>query len=204
MEAKVDIRKLQVLNDRINQTIDALNQVRLTVHGLGHTSPYTQVNPFGMGLGSQLGSGMGQQQYGQQPFGQQQYGQQPFGQQQYGQQPFGQQQYGQQPFAQQPFLSPFQGWGLQHSSPFTLNNPLAQNPWQAQTPGGGSYPGSGGLSPFANVPFNPLLAGQGGLFHGSPELNDQRVIEARANDPMRITSTFPYVLAPQTPMINLW
>ncbi len=35
--AKVDIRKLQLLNDRINQCIDALNQVRLSVHGLSHT-----------------------------------------------------------------------------------------------------------------------------------------------------------------------
>jgi hypothetical protein len=32
--AKVDIRKLQTLNDCINRTIEALNQVRLTVHGV--------------------------------------------------------------------------------------------------------------------------------------------------------------------------
>ena len=38
MEAKVDIRKLQLLNERINQTIDALNQVRMSVHGLSHTA----------------------------------------------------------------------------------------------------------------------------------------------------------------------
>ena len=37
MEAKVDVRKLQLLNDRIAQTIEALNQVRLSVHGLSHT-----------------------------------------------------------------------------------------------------------------------------------------------------------------------
>lgn len=36
--AKVDIRKLQLLNDRVSQCIDALNQVRLTVHGLSHSS----------------------------------------------------------------------------------------------------------------------------------------------------------------------
>ncbi len=36
--AKVDIRKLQLLNDRINQCIDALSQVRMSVHGLSHTS----------------------------------------------------------------------------------------------------------------------------------------------------------------------
>ena len=34
MDAKVDIRKLQFLNDRISQVTDALNQVRLSVHGL--------------------------------------------------------------------------------------------------------------------------------------------------------------------------
>jgi len=33
--AKVDIRKLQTLNDCINRTIEALNQVRLSVHGGG-------------------------------------------------------------------------------------------------------------------------------------------------------------------------
>jgi hypothetical protein len=40
--AKVDIRKLQMLNDCINRTIEALNQVRLSVHGggLSHSSPY--------------------------------------------------------------------------------------------------------------------------------------------------------------------
>ncbi len=36
--AKVDIRKLQLLNDRVNQCIDALNQVRVSVHGLSHTT----------------------------------------------------------------------------------------------------------------------------------------------------------------------
>jgi hypothetical protein len=54
--AKVDIRKLQLLNDRINQCIDALNQVRLSVHGLSqglsHTSPQS-----GIGAGSPYGFG---------------------------------------------------------------------------------------------------------------------------------------------------
>lgn len=35
---RVDIEKLQLLNDRIAQTIDALNQVRMTTHGLQHSS----------------------------------------------------------------------------------------------------------------------------------------------------------------------
>src|ERR1700724_536142 len=52
--AKVDIRKLQLLNDRINQCIDALTQVRLSVHGLSHTSavnpnaPNAQLGAFGV------------------------------------------------------------------------------------------------------------------------------------------------------------
>lgn len=39
--AKVDIRKLQLLNDCINRTIEALNQVRLSVHagGIQHSAP---------------------------------------------------------------------------------------------------------------------------------------------------------------------
>src|SRR6266542_5391882 len=55
--AKVDIRKLQLLNDRINQCIDALNQVRLSVHGLSqglaHTSAQGGINagsPYGFGF----------------------------------------------------------------------------------------------------------------------------------------------------------
>lgn len=61
MEAKVDVRKLQILNDRINQTIDALNQVRLSVHGLGHTvGLQSQFNPFvTQGYGMQQPYGMG-------------------------------------------------------------------------------------------------------------------------------------------------
>ena len=33
---KVDIQKLQLLNDRIAQTIEALNLVRMSVHGIQH------------------------------------------------------------------------------------------------------------------------------------------------------------------------
>jgi len=36
---KVDVRKLQILNDRINQAIEALGQLRLSVHGLQHAAP---------------------------------------------------------------------------------------------------------------------------------------------------------------------
>src|SRR5262249_14108062 len=37
--AKVDVRKLQLLNDRITQCLAALSQVRLPVHGLPHPQP---------------------------------------------------------------------------------------------------------------------------------------------------------------------
>ena len=39
MEANVDIQKLQILNDRIAQALEALDQVRFSVHGLSHTTP---------------------------------------------------------------------------------------------------------------------------------------------------------------------
>jgi hypothetical protein len=35
---KVDMQKLQLLNERIAQTIEALNQVRMSVHGFQHTA----------------------------------------------------------------------------------------------------------------------------------------------------------------------
>ena len=58
MEAKVDVRKLQILNDRINQTIDALNQVRLSVHGLAHSGLMNPLSGF---------IGQGYQGFGMQP-----------------------------------------------------------------------------------------------------------------------------------------
>lgn len=106
--AKVDIRKLQLLNDRINQCIDALAQVRLSVHGLSHSNPAgpmpgvggfgigTGINPFSQQMNPVIGSPYG--------FGQPQgYG---FGQ---GQGP------GQIGAGQSPFWG--QQTGLSHSSP---------------------------------------------------------------------------------------
>jgi len=56
MEAKVDIRKLQLLNDRVCQTIDALNQVRMSVHGLGQAQGYAAAPmQFVNGLGHTTG-----------------------------------------------------------------------------------------------------------------------------------------------------
>lgn len=79
--AKVDIRKLQLLNDRINQCIDALNQVRLSVHGLSGAVTGAQggigATPGGIGL---EGLGLTHSGLGQNPFLQQGIGQQSFGQ----------------------------------------------------------------------------------------------------------------------------
>jgi hypothetical protein len=55
---KVDVQKLQLLNDRIAQTIDALNQVRMSVHGI----------QSGQGLSSGFGPLMSQAPYGAQPW----------------------------------------------------------------------------------------------------------------------------------------
>src|SRR5579864_366871 len=59
--AKVDIRKLQLLNDCINRTIEALNQVRLSVHagGIQHSAQMGLQgvgSPFGGFPGSYLGA----------------------------------------------------------------------------------------------------------------------------------------------------
>jgi hypothetical protein len=121
--AKVDIKKLQLLNDRITQCFEALNQVRLSVHGLSqsqqgypgaipsslqggqpfglsHTSPYGVPSPYGVGIPGVVGG------FGQQPIG---LGQQPMG---FGQQTLG---FG-QPSMGFPFVNP-NPYGLSHTSP---------------------------------------------------------------------------------------
>jgi hypothetical protein len=95
--AKVDLRKLQLLNDRIAQVIDALNQVRFSVHGLQHT-----------------GAGFVPGNIGYNTFGWQQPYPQQFGQQ------FGAQQFGGQP------VTPFGVPGLNHSSPELHQDPYAR------------------------------------------------------------------------------
>lgn len=57
MEAKVDVRKLQMLNDRIIQTLEALTQVRASVHGIGQTGPYGAYPPVMQGPWAQPGLG---------------------------------------------------------------------------------------------------------------------------------------------------
>lgn len=68
---KVDAQKLQMLNDRINQTIDALNQVRMSTHGLQHSPVAGAPGVIPQGLGQ---VGVGQVGFGAQPFGYAPYG----------------------------------------------------------------------------------------------------------------------------------
>jgi hypothetical protein len=128
--AKVDIRKLQLLNDRINQCIDALNQVRLSVHGLSqglsHTSAQSGINPSAQ-------FGFGQPGFGVSSFSQ------PYGQQ--GINPFG---VGSAGFGQMPVQNPLM---------------LGQNPLtQGFAPGLSHTTGLSPFSPFSQG-VNPYLTG---------------------------------------------
>jgi hypothetical protein len=211
MEAKVDVRKLQILNDRINQTIDALNQVRLSVHGLGHTGGLqSQMNPYA----SFMGQGYGMQQ----PYGIGAPGVFPgiggFQQGLQGGFPgIGQ--------GQQGFPGIGSQLGFQHNPYQQLNNPfvnpLFTSPWsQIGSPfGQGGSPFGQGGSPFGQVgsPWSVMgqtggvggglsgLYGQqgggfgGGLFHSGTDVIERQLAEVRASDPFRITQTFPFFLS---------
>jgi hypothetical protein len=140
--AKVDIRKLQLLNDRINQCLEALSQVRLTVHGLSHTAGQIP----GQGLG--LPGGAGALGYPQAGIGLPQAA--PFGQ-------FGGPGVPYPPFAglgHSTGIGPFQAFAQQQF-------PFAQQPFpfaQAFGAGQGIPQPWGGQSPWA------------GLSHSSPEM----------------------------------
>jgi hypothetical protein len=105
--AKVDIEKLQLLNDRIVQMIEALNQVRMSVHGLQSRQgqvPGAQLGGFGL---SHTGGAFGQQS----PWAQQSpwTQQSPWAVQQ---NPWLQQQYAQYPQQTIPGIG---GFGLSHT-----------------------------------------------------------------------------------------
>jgi hypothetical protein len=144
MEAKVDIRKLQVLSDRINQATEALNSVRASVHGLGHTTAPSTYGSFGYGVGMQ--SPMGTVGYGtfNQPSFNQPYGQ-PYMQNQMfpygtgfvpglqhstgiGQLPYGMSQFSQFP-QQQLGMS---GYGIGAQSQMIPGLQSQLSPWQSQ------------------------------------------------------------------------
>ncbi|HLX06544.1 MAG TPA: hypothetical protein VKY89_01640 [Thermoanaerobaculia bacterium] len=203
--AKVDIRKLQLLNDRINQSIDALNQVRLSVHGLSHTAginpnlPNLPMTAFGQGLGQQP-AGFPQAQVG--------FPQVPMG----------------FPQVQQGFPQPFAG-GLSHTAQFQGGGQAGWNPYAAQggVQGGlNPYAGFGGGFPAIGVTpyaaglggvqggWNPYAAatGQlGGLSHStgvdSPDLFDR----PNWTDPLlavRVAQTFPYAQYAVPPVVTLY
>ncbi len=206
--AKVDIRKLQVLNDRINQCIDALGQVRISVHGLSHSgpqqfpgqpfgSPYPQAGPVGMGYGQQastpgnaFGQGWGFGQ-GQSPFAgishSSPFPYQPF-QQAFPYQPYQQLPPQMAPYAQgwgQPGQNPFAG--IMHSSPFPYQAFQQGQPWTS------AYGGGWGQQQWQPGP---------GLSHSSPESSGDVYSRLPLNDPFvasRIGQTFPYLQDPQPP-----
>lgn len=130
---KVDIQKLQLLNDRIAQTIDALNQVRMTTHGLSHT-------------GADLGV------TGQQPFvGGAQFGSvSPFGTPQLGNQQIGAQPYFAAGMAQPGVPVPFGQAGISHTS---MAPSYARDPfWAAR---------AAQAFPYAQYPYPPVGVPQG-------------------------------------------
>ncbi len=166
MEARVDIRKLQLLNDRITQTIDALNQVRWSVHGLQHATG---------GVPNQGVYGNMQQPL---PFANQSlYGQQGLSPwQTQGLSPWQQQAFAQSPFAAQSFASP----GL---SPLSTSNV----PYATQAMGGI------GIQHSTAVPYGLPVVGFGAQM---PIDIEHRVLEARAQDPYLLSRTFPQAFVP--------
>ncbi len=184
--AKVDIRKLQLLNDRINQCIDALSQVRLSVHGLTNAQG-------GAGLAGGFGQTGG---FGQSPIGLSHTGA-----------------YG-SPFGASPFTQPFgvspQGPGMSPYGPGM--SPYAQvpiNPWLPQATQGLSH-STGAWAPAAFAqgvnPFGQGMNPYGGL---SPFGNEGLEGYGRtgAADPLltaRIAQTFPYAQFPAPPVISLY
>jgi len=206
--AKVDIQKLQLLNDRIAQCFDALNQVRLSVHGLSHST-------------AQGGAGIGQQGFGPQMGAQGIMGAQNLYQQSpYQQNPYLAQGIGQSPFTQgavpTPWANPLAG--LSHTSlgmqtPYAAygqqQQPFGQVPFNAgqvpfnvgQVPFGiGQTPFS--VSPLGNVPpFVSPYAGPG-LSHTSPVGYDPYARPLWA-DPIlaaKVAQTFPFVQLPISPV----
>jgi hypothetical protein len=172
-----------VLCDRISQTIDALGQVRLSVHGLQHTSPGGYGLPYG--TSPMYGWGQGLSTWGQ--------GLSPWGQ---GLSAWGQ------------GISP---WGLGHS-PWGWGQAWGQgaSPWaQAASWGQGASPWAQGASLWGQgiSPYASPWYSAAGLTHTSPELLETM---ARYNDPYygygsaRFAQTFPYAYSPVPGFVPIW
>jgi hypothetical protein len=182
---KVDIQKLQLLNDRINQTIDALAQLRQTVHaytpmtGLQHSVGSV---PFAQGFGQTFGQGFG--------IGYGQSAQSMFS-----------------PVGLQHAMSPYasaQGlpYGyLGQSNPFAQTNPFAQsNPYAQSNPFVQGYPISQSYLPQSQ--FGAWSPVSSGLSHTGlvprPDIAIGRI------DPMTawwISQQFPYAFSPVAPVL---
>jgi hypothetical protein len=175
--AKVDIRKLQLLNDRINQCIDALNQVRLSVHGL---APAGLSHTTGQFPSPFLGGGMNPAQFlggGVNPVQAMGYGQSlPGSVQGFGNaQGFGSPAFGATGFPPQVTQ------GLSHTSAGWPNASLFSQ---------GINPYSQGINPFAN-PYGGQIG---------PEafgLTDPTLTA-------RIAQTFPYAQFPAPPVVTIY
>jgi hypothetical protein len=204
MEAKVDIRKLQLLNDRINQTIDALNQVRLSVHGLSQTAgPQGQVPGVGYSPYAQFGQGIGQSAFGQTGIGQG-FGQPGFGQ------GFGQQGLG-QGWGQG--LQGLGGWGgMSHTGGQGVPGwgglgAMTGQPWGAGQSWGAGQPWGGVHQAISQNPFLAQVLGvnpyfQTGISHSSPDAQwmwqQQQMIDPYYG--MRVSQTFPFAQLPLSPV----
>jgi len=185
--AKVDIQKLQMLNDRINQALDALSQVRMSVHGLAHSSASTP-NPLtgGFGvvdprLGQIGGAGFGSQPQG--GFPQFQPGGFP--------QPFTGLSHTPPVFGGQPGLNPYLGWGGAQAGV----NPYA---------GYGGIPGGPNL--YGSLPAG-LFGQWGGLSHSSGVDPLESYSRPAWSDPWlaaKIAHTFPYAQLPVPPGVQLY
>jgi hypothetical protein len=168
MEAKVDVRKLQILNDRINQTIDALSQVRLSVHGLGHTGvPTPMFHPL-----SAYNQGLGVPTIPNFP----------------GIPSF-------PPVSPYGMIPPIPGpIGLSHTPFNPLVNPLFNLPTPYTTPFVNPMVPpipTPGITP--NWAPTPWTGFGGGLFHTPIDPIELKLLEMRAFDPIRIRETFPFV-----------
>ena len=174
--AKVDIRKLQLLNDRINQCIDALNQVRLSVHGLSAGAGLSHTaSPFFPGVNPGIPTGFGP--YGQFAGGPGQFPPSPISAYQQSVTPFG-------TIGPQPIASGL-SQGLSHTSGGWGANPGLFGQPQLGLFGQG-VPFGQGINPYG-VPF-----GAEGIGATDPMLV------------ARIAQTFPYAQLPTPPVVTLY
>ncbi len=108
---KVDVQKLQLLNERITQAIDALNQVRMSAHGIQHTPvPWAYGTPYGVPTAQPVGVSPQFNPYAQYA----------------------------SPYAATPFGTPLFG-GFQHSSPYQANVLGIQQQWSPYASYGSPY-----------------------------------------------------------------